>query len=289
MAFRSASATPLALASQGSTSNTVPSPTGVAQHDVVVNFIASSTNGGLTTISGPAGFTLQDSIHQSTSISQGPHCNLGYLILPDASASEPSNYVITGSPAPFTDLGAISIAFSGRNNTTPVAFFAQTLAAGTGSPVNFNLNAFTCLGGEDVLLMCIAGEGASCVWTPPSGFTAIASIQTPTPFGNYYVCYKNNVAAGSLAGLLGVVETGLGTDRIGFAVALAPAPAGGTSGPSGLGSRVFGANNQPMPLKAAAYFMPLAWVIERRQKLAREWKRDEKTGLILPNLKRGLK
>lgn len=218
MAKRVGSETSFTSGAQNTTTFAVNSPVGVLAGDIVIIGVSSTTNGGLTTISSP-GFTLGDSIHQLTSISQGPHCNLGWL-WKVATGSEPSTYTVTGSPAPFTDLECWCAAWTGRNGTTPISANSQTLAAGSGSPVSFSLTQVTAAAGDDLIVFTIASQNAACVWTPPAGFTTGLSIQTATPFGNAYFAYKDGVTAGA-TGALNVVETGIGTDRIGFVIALA--------------------------------------------------------------------
>jgi hypothetical protein len=235
MAYRVSSAQSFTSGNQATTTFVVNSPVGVAAGDIVIIGVASTTNGGLATISCP-GFTLGDSIHQATGINQGPHCNMGWL-WKVATGSEPSTYTVTGSLAPFTDLECWCAAWTGRNGTTPISANSQTLAAGTNSPVNFALTGVTAAAGDDIIVFTIANQSATCAWTPPTGFTAGLSLQTATPFGNAFFGYKDGVTAGA-TGALGVIETGIGTDSIGFTIALKQSSGGPAAALAGAASDV---------------------------------------------------
>lgn len=226
MAYRTGSVQTFSSGAQNTTTFVINSPVGVQNGDIVIIGVFSTTNGGLTTISCP-GFTLGDSIHQSTAINQGPHCNLGWLW--KVASSEPGTYTVTASPAPFTDLESFSAAWTGRNTSATITANSQTLAAGTSAPVSYNLTQVTAAAGDDLIAMVIANQDSTCTFTPAASFTTGVAIQTATPFGNAYFCYRDGVSGGATGAVNVLEQTGVGTDRIGFLVSLAQASGGGTA------------------------------------------------------------
>jgi hypothetical protein len=139
------------------------------------------------------------------------------------------------------------------------------------------------------------------VWSSSSN-TACAG----TGFNNSYaneVCVVNAYDQGATFGTLtGSFTTNTGTAILqGYAIETTSGNAisfGSTLGSvNWWGVQMFGIydapaanSNQPLPLTGVA-MAPLAWIIRRRQKLARErvlreWKQDAASGLILPDYKK---
>jgi hypothetical protein len=226
MAYRSGSVTSFTTGAQNTTTFSINSPVGVQQNDIIIIGGASDANGGQTWSS--TGFTSGDQLSQTTSISQGPHATMGWL-WKVAGASEPGSYTVTLSAGLFTDCEAFCAAWTGRNTTSPITANSQTKTAGGGTPHTFALTGVTSAAGDDVICFVIAQQNATCAWTAPtnpSGMATLIALQSATPFGNAYAAYVNAVSAGA-TGTVNPVETGVGTDNIGFVFSLAQ----GSTGP----------------------------------------------------------
>lgn len=224
MSLRSGSITTFSSGAQNTTTFPINSPVGVAAGDLVVIFGCSTSNGNETWSS--PGFTVGDTLNQTTSLSQGPHATMSWL-WKIAGASEPATYTVTTSLALFTDCEAFCGAWTGRNTASPITASLQTKTAGTGSPHTYALTGITAAANDDLVTFVIAAQNATMTWvdpTVPSGWGAGTSILTATPFGNAYLGHLDNFVAGGATGTVNPKETGVGTDNLGFVIAFAAAP-----------------------------------------------------------------
>src|ERR1700743_2427264 len=232
MALRPGSITTFVNGAQNTTSFPINSPVGVQSGDLVVICVSSTSNGNETWSS--TGFTVGDTLNQTTSINQGPHATMAWLYKV-AGGSEPSTYTVTSSLAVFTDCEAMCGAWTGRNTVTPITANSQTKTAGGARPHTYALTGITSVAGDDLICYVIAAQNSTASWsgpTVPSGFNSTGiPLQTLTPFGNAFMSWCDNFAGGA-TGTVNPVFTGTGTDNLGFVIALAQGSGGGAAVPA---------------------------------------------------------
>jgi hypothetical protein len=229
MALRSGSITTFVNGAQNTTSFAINSPVGVAAGDIVIIIVSSTSNGNETWTS--TGFTVGDTLNQTTSINQGPHATMAWL-WKIATGSEPSTYTVVSSLAVFTDCEAICGAWTGRNTSAPITANSQTKTAGSATPHTYALTGVTSAALDDLICYVIAPQNASAAWTGPtvpSGFNATGiPLQTLTPFGNAFMSWADAFAGGA-TGTVNPTFTGVGTDNLGFVISLAASSGGGSN------------------------------------------------------------
>ncbi|MFN0318437.1 MAG: hypothetical protein ACKVQA_25710, partial [Burkholderiales bacterium] len=135
------------IALRARNSLTIPVPAGTLANDVMVAGVTlrpcSNSSGGACTVTvvAPAGWTIVNSIDQTTGAGTGGYGNRLYIYRRVASASEPASYTwfINGTPALNGAAGGIA-SFSGVDTTNPIVTSAgQPTAAGavqTASSIN---------------------------------------------------------------------------------------------------------------------------------------------------------
>lgn len=241
MPLRSGSLTNLVVASQSTTGFSVP-VSGLVQAGDLIVFGGSSTSNGNESWSNTSGLTVGDTLNQTTSINQGPHATMSWMYKV-ATGSE-TTLAIATSLALFTDLECWVGCWTGRNTTTPITASAQTKTAGGATPHTYALTGVAAAAGDDLICFALAPQNAAAAWvgpTVPTGFNATGlALQTATPFGNAFMSWCDNFGGGA-TGTVNPKFTGVGTDNLGFVIALAQ----GSVTPAG-----------PGPMARQIYVMP---------------------------------
>ena len=190
---------------------TVNVPAGTAANDVMIASITvrpcstASGNPCTSTVTAPAGWTLQSSVDQTTGGGTGGFGHLLRVYSRVASGAEPANYTWTlgGTPVHAGAAGGIA-GFSGVNTSSPVVVQA---GQPTASAFTHAAPAIDTGGVTNTMLVSTHTANSSGTWTPPpesGGMTEVvdrASLTVPNDLG---VELQMNYQANSAAGPTGV-------------------------------------------------------------------------------------
>lgn len=184
---------------------TINVPAGTAASDVMIASITvracSDTSGGACTLTTatPAGWTLINTVDQTTGAGADGFGNRLFVYSRVATAAEPASYswVFGGTPVHAGAAGGI-LSFSGVDITTPIAANAgqATAASYNHAAPSINTGAIT-----NTMLVSSHTVNSSGTWTPPAGMTEqvdIASLATPSGVGlALSMNYELRAAAGA--------------------------------------------------------------------------------------------
>lgn len=184
---------------------TLAVPMGTVANDVMIASITvracSSTSGGACTLTvvGPAGWTLIDTMNQTTGAGTGGFGNRLLVYWRVATAAEPASYAWSfgGTPVHAGAAGGI-LSFSGVDTANPIVANAGQVTPGSYNHAapSINTGAVT-----NTMLVSTHTANSSATWTPQAGMTEqvdIASLTVPDSLGlALQMNYEFRAAAGA--------------------------------------------------------------------------------------------
>lgn len=244
MAFRSSSFN--ASLTGGSTSGTVPVPSGAASGDIAIIAISLDYFGS-ETITWPSGFTeVQNYANLGV-----PDGNIFGIAWKRLTGADSGTYAISWTSS--ADWLIECALFSGRDATNPPVSNIATNTSANTSPVSVAATGVTAVAGDDLLWIGAVdqtGNGAaSC--SPPSTFTEQQDAQSTDPGGaaggycNVSMATKDNVSAGATGTITGTYTT---SATAGWAASLVRIPAAASTG---IPNKIYQTN---FAVKRASYY-----------------------------------
>ncbi len=243
--------------------------------DVIVAIVYQQLS-GIAAYTDPSGWTPGSSISlPDTRIGSGNNYHVAVKIAGSADAGTPS---YTWSTA-YSGYWMIQLrVYSGRVNSSISAAFPNNVATPAGAsgntPYAYSLTGLTANAGDDLIAAVVTnGSGGSNLGsaTAISGFSnAISSIDVGGALGGVVMSLdKVNAAAGATGTLTASITTTSAETitPIGFVMALPQAAAAPTPKPVLSGGKLLISGGH---IVTGAMLMPLAWSINRRNKLAAE-------------------
>lgn len=186
---------------------TINVPAGTAANDVMIASITvracSATSGAACTVTpaAPAGWTLVDTVDQTTGAGTDGFGNRLFVYSRVATAAEPASYTWTfgGTPVHAGAAGGI-LSFAGVDVTSPVV-----VSAGQATPASYNHTAPSIDTGAvaETMLVSTHTVNSSGTWTPPPGMTEQVDIASLTPPNSLGLALQMNYEPWAPAGATG--------------------------------------------------------------------------------------
>lgn len=246
----------------------------------IVGIFANGGGAGNNTFTYPSGFNAVPGL-SNINIDSGFN-TLG-IAVKVAGGSEPSSYSVSSSS--FDALSLRGFVLRGRNTSSPYTNVATTASTSVGTfPLSVSMTGLTAASGDDVVLLLGAtgnasGAGEVQTLTGPTGFTDQGAGSGQNAF-SAPVAYADhlNVGAGGTGTLTATwssTQTGSPLAYGGYVISFAKSGGGGG-----------GSNSNQGLLSLGVALSPLAWIIDRRMRVGREFVQDKKSRLFLPSWKK---
>ena len=269
--------------------------------DLLVAQISESAGGSLT-ISDPSGWTAGASLSPAIPDANGGETHWAVKIATSADAGNPS--YTWSSPYAGYWTGQLRV-YSGRVNTSVAAAFGNTASTTSGAygntPYSYTVTTPAILSGDDVVVIgdafMNAGGPATSLTATITGYANDATDTGTASGSNSVLSYGLDAinSSATSAGTVALTLSSAPTLTISPTAAIFSLPAASAAAPKPVlsGGKVLVSGGHVV---TGAMFMPLAWAINRRNKLAAEkraearvagnWKRDSRSGIIVPSTSR---